>query len=153
MKRYTFSKKGKIRNILYNVVLFTCLIFVVEYLKKFILPFSLYIILQFFLIGFMLVKVFFILTIAIQVNNLGITCFTIMNISSTISWNEIEYIEIIDRKSRVSEIRFYKEGKCFFNLWDDIENHNLLFQEIINNAKVNNVPIVNLSFRKGNPFF
>lgn len=153
MSRYTFSKKGKVRNIIYNVVFLGCLAFISGYLGKFILPFYLHLLAPLFLIGFMLIKVFFLLTITLQVDNSGITNITTNNVSSTITWSEIERIEVIERNSKIVEIRFYKENKCFFNVWNDIENHDLCFQEIIDNARTNNIAMTNLASKKGSPFF
>lgn len=153
MSRYAFSKKGKIKETTKKAVVFGVLIFLVGYLGKCIFPFYLYIVPIFFLIGLFLINIFCFFTLTFEIDSLGIRVNTTNNVSSTITWSEIERIEVIRKNSAIVEIKFYKKGKCFFGVGDYIESYDSLFQEIIDNAKANNIAMVNLSSKKGSPFF
>lgn len=141
MSSYSFSKKGKIKEIAKKVMLFGVLISLAGYLGKSILPFYLYIIPVVFLVGLFLINMLCILTTStFNIDSLGISVNTGNNVSSVISWGEIERIEVIRKGSVIIDILFYKKGKLFFDyLGDYIENYDSLYREIIDNAKRNNI--------------
>lgn len=136
MNRYIFSTKGKTRDILRDTFVLGSIIAISIYISRFakLYYFTWIPILwsSYNLFG----RIFYVCTTTFSTDENGLVVKSILNVSSKILWQEIKELEVVRHKSKIVAINiFLKEENIDLRLWNDIENYEELFNEILTHVK------------------
>ncbi len=136
MNSYIFSTRGKIKDIFRDVFFHGSIIAVSIYISRFAKLYYFTWIPILWSIYNLFGRIFYVCTTTFSIDENGLIVKSILNVSSRISWQEIKKLEVIRHDSKIVEINISpKEKNTDLRLWDDIENYEELFNEILTNVK------------------
>lgn len=142
MKQYIFSKIGKIKVSFSLLLSFGFPVIILIYISRFVYLYYFTWIPILWIVYSMFSGLLYIWTTVFKITEEGFVANTALNISKTILWRNIEDIKIVNNKGNISRLELKIKGEAkLFILENTIENHQDLFETILNNVKKESLKI------------